>query len=126
MLGRDSIEFSTGGMPLDLMSATDLQRVKGRLEQSLSQLSKKAEERNIELTEARNRVQQFESLFTEGVVSKRDLSNARKELSNLEGTDSDLDQRIADIKSDMARVDKRLKTLEAKKSPARQVPRKHI
>lgn len=126
MLGRESIEFSTAGLPLDLMSSADLQRVKGRLEQSLQQLTKKSEERTAELTEARNRVQQFEGLFTEGVVSKKDLSNARKELASIEGTDSDIDQRIVDVKSDLARVDKRLKALSAKKSPPKQAGAKHI
>jgi hypothetical protein len=126
VMGRDSIEFSTAGLPLDLMSTADLQRVKSRLEQSLSQLTKKADERNAELNDARTRVQQFEGLFTEGVVSKRDLTNARKELASIEGTDSDIDVRISDVKSDLARVEKRLKSVAAKKVPAQQVRSKHI
>jgi multidrug resistance efflux pump len=119
--GRDGIEFSTIGVPLDLMSSADLQRMKTRLDASLVQLTQKAEQRTADLTDARTRVQQFEGLYTEGVVSKRDLSNARKELASVEGTDSDIDQRIADVKSDLARVDKRLKALTGKKTSFKQV-----
>ena len=114
------------GMPLDLMSAADLQRVRTRLQQSLDQLTKKATERNTTIAEAKTRVEQFEQLYTEGVVSKKDLKVAHKELDEATDTDADIDQRLADVKSDLARVDKRLKTLASKKTPPTASTPKHI
>jgi hypothetical protein len=113
----EGIEFSTIGVPLDLMGTADLQNMKKRLEQSLETLSKRAEERDINLKEARERVEQFDQLFVEGVVSKRDVRNAKKDLAEIEGKDADIDQRLSDVKSDLARVEKRLKALSPKVAP---------
>jgi chromosome segregation ATPase len=106
------MEFSTIGVPLDFMAKPDLERMKTRLEQSLSQLTKQSEERRATIAEFQERLAQFESLYTEGVVSKKDLAGVKKELAEAQRTDVDVDQRLADVKSDLARVDKRLKALD--------------
>lgn len=120
--GRDgALEFSTYGVPIDLMAAKDLERLKSRLQQRLEILTKKADERTADITDGKARVTQFEQLFSEGVVSKKDLRNAKRDLESLQNTDPDIDQQVTDVKSDLARVDKRLKTLTAKKGPLKQV-----
>jgi hypothetical protein len=120
--GRDgALAFSTYGVPIDLMQAKDLEKLKSRLQQRLEILTKKADERTADISDGKQRVVQFEQLFTEGVVSKKDLRNAKRDLETLENTDPDIDQQVSDVKSDLARVEKRLKTLTAKKGPTKQV-----
>jgi len=108
----EAMEFSTIGVPLDFMARPDLERMKKRLEDSNQQMSKKAAERTATINECRGRIVQFESLYTEGVVSKKDVKTAKKELQDAEETDNDIDQRLADVKTDLARVGKRLEALE--------------
>lgn len=113
LIGRSAgMEFSTIGVPLDFMAKPDLERMKTRLEQSLTQLTSRAEERRTTIADLKARLTQFESLYTEGVVSKKDLKGVRKELAEAQETDVDVDQRLSDVKSDLARVCKRLKALD--------------
>lgn len=118
MTAKDqSFVTSTLGVPLDFLSQPELERMRERLQRDLQILSRKQSERQESISECRTRVEKFETLFTEGVVSKRDLQHAKKELTHVEDTDVDIDQRLADLKLDLARVDKKLQSMK-KPAPA--------
>lgn len=100
--------LSTLGVPLDYMSKTDLQNMQTRLQTSLNKLQKEVDERNQGLTEKRNRATQFEDLYKEGVVSKRELEGAKKDLADSEDQGTDLDLRLKDVQTDLTRVEKQI------------------
>jgi hypothetical protein len=105
--------LSTLGVPLDYMSKTDLLSMQERLKTNEAQLSKEADDRADTLKQKRERAAQFEELFKEGVVSKRELENARKELAELNEKGPEVDLRLKDIRVDLERVKKQIAIVEA-------------
>lgn len=108
--------ISTLGVPLDYMSKADLLNLQTRLQQSVTKLQRQVDDRNESMTSTRERATQFEQLFREGVVSKRELERARKEFAEMEDGGAELDIRLQDAKTDLQRVNKQLEVV-AKKSP---------
>jgi HPt (histidine-containing phosphotransfer) domain-containing protein len=109
--------FSTLGMPLEYMSKSDLENLKKRLEGQAERLKRRVDDRDQSLKEQKDRVASFEDLFKEGVVSKRELDRAHKDLSELEDHGADLQAHLEDTQTDIDRVRKRLAVLEKKAAP---------
>jgi hypothetical protein len=112
-VGSDGRLLSTLGVPLDYMSKTDLLTMQDRLKTNEAQLSKEANERADTLKQKRERAEQFEDLFKEGVVSKRELESARKELAELNEKGPEVDLRLKDIRVDLERVKKQIAIVDA-------------
>jgi hypothetical protein len=110
--------LSTLGVPLDYLHKNDLLKMQTRLQASETKLQKEVNDRHQTLKEKRERATQFEDLYKEGVVSKHELEVARRELSEMEESGPDLDSRLKDVQSDLARVNKQLEAAQKKADKA--------
>lgn len=108
--------FSTLGVPLDYLSKSDLDKMKVRLESSVAKLKLEKEEHDKIKKEKFDRLMQFETLHKEGVVSRRELETAKRELKTMQVEDDDIGLRLDDAETDLSRVNQQLKLLE-KRAP---------
>ena len=115
-VGADERQSLTAGMPLDYLSKSDLERMKMRLETQVSKLNKEKSDHEFGLKDKQERLEQFESLYKEGVVSRRELESARREFADEQLTGSDLGDRFKDATLDLDRVKKQLSSLEKRQS----------
>lgn len=111
--GEESL-YSTMGMPLEYMSRTDLEAMEKRLETQEEHLKRRAADREQSLKEQQDRVASFEELYKEGVVSRKELERAHRDLSDLQDHGSELQTRAEDTQSDIERVKKQLAVLDKK------------
>ena len=111
-VGRTEGQSLTAGIPLDYMSKADLERLKVRLETQVAKLNKEKTDHDTGLKEKKERRDQFESLYKEGVVSRRELESARRELDDEQQIGSDFGDRFKDASIDLQRVKKQLSSME--------------
>lgn len=103
-----SHESLLNGVILDYLSKADLERLRTRLQDSLSKEKKSLSEHEASMEEKKRRATQFESLFKEGVVSRKELEAARKDFSEVDTKDKELSLRVSEVQDDLTRVEKQL------------------
>jgi hypothetical protein len=111
--------FSTLGVPLQYLSRSDLANMESRLVANRDKLEKEKSDREHELQEKQTRADKFEELYKEGVVSRRELENAKKELCELKDKSPDLEQRLQDVEDDLSRVRKQMASIDKRNNPKR-------
>lgn len=109
--------LSTAGVVLDLLSKADLERMKSRVETTLTKVKVDKEEHDRSSKEKTDRVGQFEQLYKEGVVSRRELETARRELRDVEMSTKEISERLADAQTDISRIDSALEHLKKSAKP---------
>lgn len=104
--GFEVIEFVSHDELIELCERTtsDWERASKKL----AQTKKQAEEK-------KKRAQSFETLYCEGVVSRRELESAQHEASSTGDDLSEQEQRVADLDIKLKRIKSKLKTFPAKK-----------
>lgn len=114
MGAEDPSQFLTMGVSLQFMGRAELDRMRLDLQKKLSNWQKKADETSSTLALEKTRLQEFDGLFKEGVISKKDLSNLKKEVVASEENLVDVEQTLSQLKTDLSRVEKRLAALDKK------------
>jgi hypothetical protein len=118
LVSGDGHVLSTLGVPLDYMSKTDLVVMQNRLQSDETKLSKEADGRANTLKQKKERAEQFEELFKDGVVSKRELENAKKEYAELNEKGPELDLQLNDVRVNLERVKKQIALIDSRQTPA--------
>jgi hypothetical protein len=116
LVSGDSRLLSTLGVPLDYMSKPDLVVMQTRLQSDETKLSKEADERADTLKQKKERAEQFEELFKDGVVSKRELENAKKEYAELSEKGPELDLQLNDVRVNLERVKKQIALIDSRQT----------
>lgn len=99
---------------IDYLSKEDLIWKKGNLEKELASRKLDLEDSISILTRKESQSKNFESLYAEGVVSKRELENTRRQTARLR-RDVEREQREVDeVKRVLEKIEKRLAYLEKK------------
>lgn len=106
----------SAGLPVELLSPADLKQRKEELEKQLSTARKLAEDQEKLADETRQRSNLFASLYSEGVVSRRELENSQKEDARADDELKTARQKVSEIEHDLERVNGQLKKLEEKAS----------
>lgn len=104
--GFEVIEFVSHDELIELCqrTTTDWERASKKLEQTKKQSEEK-----------KKRAHSFETLYSEGVVSRRELESAQHEASSMDDDVSEQEQRVTDLDIKLKRINSKLKTFPAKK-----------
>lgn len=92
-----------------------MKRHRDQLSVDLAKASREAEDQQVAHKERHERAVLFESLYKEGVVSRRELENAQREVRQGEGDLTDSRLKVTDFERERQRADQRLKQLAADK-----------
>jgi hypothetical protein len=111
------------GTPVDFLSESDLKRHKVQLDVNLARARQQADEQERLLKEKVQRAELFESLYKEGVVSRRELENSQREVGRTQGDLTDARLKVTDLERDMQRIDARLKQVASRQAPPKQASR---
>jgi hypothetical protein len=84
----DSIGYLTAGE-----LATKLEHIRKQI--SNAKLQEKDSE--VQLAESKDKASRFDSLFSEGVVSRKELESAKKEVTDMERSNEDAKSNVADL-----------------------------
>lgn len=104
--GFEVIEFVSHDELIELCERTTADWE--RASKKLALTKKQAEEK-------KKRAQSFETLYSEGVVSRRELESAQHEAASTGDDLSEQEQRVADLDIKLKRINSKLKTFPAKK-----------
>lgn len=113
-----------GGELIEYMSVEDLKELQIKTLRDLSKAKSDLTNQADLLDEKQKRAQSFDSLYAEGVVSKRELQNCKKEASDAESSYEQSKQLVQELEKKSSRIDERLKTLSKKSSAASKKIRK--
>ena len=105
------------GVPAELMSEADLKHHRDELAVHLAKASREAAEQETAHKERGERAVLFDSLYKEGVVSRRELENAQRDVRQGEEDLTDARLKVTDLELELKRTDARLKELAAQKQP---------
>jgi hypothetical protein len=109
------------GVPVDFMSPADLKRREQELQTELAQTKKDIELGEKTADEKRQRSTLFASLYTEGVVSRRELETSQEEDSDSQNKLRVIRQKLDDVQFELKQLDARLKKL-AKSTAGKDLP----
>jgi capsule polysaccharide export protein KpsE/RkpR len=112
------------GAPVDFMSVAELKSQKEQLTKLVEQANKKVQDRKSDLDSVKDRATQFESLYTEGVVSKKELETATSGISGAQESAtyaandlSQLQLQLTQVNTRLARLASKSTSKKAQKSP---------
>jgi len=101
----------SSGLPVELLSADELKK---RREEVLGQISSArslVEQQGKVADERRQRSNLFASLYTEGVVSRRELEAAQTDDTKADEDLNEAKRKLGDLEKDISRIDAQLKKL---------------
>jgi hypothetical protein len=113
-------QMSSTGVVLDYLSKPDLERMKVRLESAFNKAVASKEEQAASVKEKTARVEQFEQLYKEGVVSRRELEGAHRELNEVAQSAKEIEQHVSDARFDLDRANKAMERFTKSEKPAAQ------
>lgn len=105
------------GIPVELMSRKDLEDRSKDLSERAAGLKADLEDRERQVEEKKERAVLFETLFKEGVVSRRELENAGKEASLMDKELKVNRDELKDLNKALTAIADRLKKLGEEKQP---------
>lgn len=105
------------GEMIDYMSKTDLNELKTTLTARLARDRKKLDDNRERSLDTKKKAQTFEQLFSEGVVSRKELETAKEDAIKVEEDLPQLEDSVKELDAKLSRINKRLTVLEAKKKP---------
>src|SRR5208283_700888 len=113
----DATDFGFyGGMPIEMLSKEALKDRAKEISIQYKDACRELEDHSSQKDEKIQRAAEFEGLYKEGVVSRRELEASQKEASEI---NSDLDRltfKVKELKGVLDRVNKRLTQTVVKKS----------
>lgn len=98
--------------PLETMNPARLKEKRKELQTELDKAKANAKDRQDRAGEKKARAVQFEQLFSEGVVSRKELEAAQKEAKDVEIDVDDANSNLTKVESLLKRVDEKLKKIE--------------
>lgn len=108
ILTTDPQLMSISGLPLEYLTGEALRERQKDLKAQLLDIREDLALREKHCTDKIQRAQQFESLYQEGVVSRRELETAQMEASDCERDMARVKAKISDLDSLLKRVDERV------------------
>ncbi len=93
----DWSNFSGFTAPFDLFNKIELKQRLAQIQKQIFNAQKNVEENTIQLTEAKDKAEHFDSLYTEGVVSRKELEAAKKSVSDKESSKLEAQGKLADL-----------------------------
>lgn len=106
------------GENLEFMPIADLKELKARTEMDLSQIRRKVEGLITSSTEKKQRADSFEQLYTEGVVSRRELEHCKSDSEKTSQDLSETKQNLVLLERKFARIEKRIADLSKTRKSA--------
>jgi len=82
---------------ISYLNADELNAKLQRLRKRISNAKLQGKENQLKLAESKEKADRFESLYTEGVVSRKELETAHKEAENMQALSDDDKGNIADL-----------------------------
>jgi len=117
--------FSMGtGAFIDYMSLDDLKFKYEGLKKELDALELDLADSKLLLSRKEKDCTNFDALYQEGVVSKRELEATHREAERLKRDVEREERKVEEARRVIERVESRIKTLEAKKKPKLKTPSK--
>lgn len=118
LLDPSALGYMGYGMPVELMSKESLKEKEKEIsiqyKDALSEFTAKKQK----LTDKEERAKNFEGLFAEGVVSRRELETAQQEAQEFSHDVNRLSTKESELKSLLERVTKRLTQFNKAEKPA--------
>ncbi len=111
------------GVTLEYLSCAEVQQMLSKIEKSLEKAHKDLASLDASVSEKKERIDQFSSLFKEGVVSRRELEAAKKEFADAQDEATESRERLAELEKDLSACEVRLK--ELKKQEVKPAGKKH-
>lgn len=105
-----------GVEPIELMSEKAVRELKPKTEVELEKAGKEHSRARDGLAELNKRSLLFEELFKEGVISRRELENCKKELKVAEEDNEEAAAKLKELEAKSKRLELRLKSFEKKPS----------
>jgi multidrug resistance efflux pump len=93
------------------MSTPELKKQQGELAIQVEKATVTLTNKKTQLDESKEKASQFESLFSEGVVSKKELEQAKFGIDEEEDQFMESKRRLTDLQSQLNSVNTRLKSL---------------
>lgn len=111
-----SSQFAMSGyVPVGLMTAEELNKKKKEVEDRLEHLELIYKDTGEDLIEKQKKAKLFESLYTEGVVSRRELKSVGREARRLSGEFKEAKREVDDAREYLEAIDKRLAEITGRK-----------
>lgn len=92
------------------MSKNELQKLQVKLKEQSTKAKTRLDDHQKRVQEQREKIELYGKLLQEGVVSRRDLENARNELDDLEARTPDLEEQVLRVTTDLSTIKKFLPT----------------
>lgn len=88
------------------MSKDALQKLQVKLKDQATRAKTRLDDHQKRVQEQREKIELYSKLLQEGVVSRRDLENARNDLDDLEARTPDLEEQALQATSDLSAIKK--------------------
>lgn len=105
-----------GGELIEYMNSADLKDLQSKTTRELNKARTNLESQKELLAEKQKRALSFDSLYAEGVVSRRELQNCKKEAAEAESELEELKLLVQELEQKSDRIEARVKTLAKSKS----------
>lgn len=128
LAGPDELAGAYGPMmPIDFMSTADLKKRQKDLESELADSQKELKDKEDSHDSVKEKATQFQELYKEGVISRRELETAQKEADTFDPAINRLKRHAEDLQLTLGQIKNKLKSQEsAKIRRAKSAPtRKH-
>jgi hypothetical protein len=116
MLGSGGDFGIYGGMPIELLSKDALKDRVKEISIQYKDACRELEDHTNQKNEKIQRAQEFEGLYKEGVVSRRELESSQKEAAEVNSDIDRLQFKVNELKGLLDRINKRLTPAVVKKS----------
>lgn len=83
-----------------------MQKLHVKLKDQATKAKTRLEDHQKRVQEQREKIELYGKLLQEGVVSRRDLENARNELDDLEARTPDLEEQVLQVTTDLSTIKK--------------------
>ncbi len=131
-LNNFALPSNLGGMVfvgenIDYLPKAELVELKERTDNDLARLRRNVDQLAFSSQEKLQRATNFESLYTEGVVSRRELETTKRESDSLQQDLADAKRELNLLEQKYIKIEKRLRQIEAKekqKAAKHKSPRK--
>jgi hypothetical protein len=112
-----------GGELIEYMSGPDLKELQSKTSRDLSKARNNLTAQNELLAEKQKRALSFDSLYAEGVVSRRELQNCKKEAADAESELEDAKLLVQELERKNDRIEARVKALSKTKMAGKKAPK---
>jgi hypothetical protein len=109
--GSSGFYMMQGFMPVETLSPDALRARQKQLTSQLQNVKDILKDRQSRLSDKTDRAKQFDGLYQEGVISRRELEASQEDIKTAKRDFDDAKSRVDDIQMALNRVDEKLKTI---------------